>query len=81
MRGGDEPRHAFSEMARSTDTLFVAVTDGRWRYTVEQRSRTPCELFDLREDPHEVRNLVADPERARLVAEMQGDLIEPHLAG
>jgi choline-sulfatase len=81
MRGDDAPRYAFSEMARSKDTLFVGVTDGRWRYTVEQRSRTPCELFDLQEDPHEVANQVADPARSRMIAEMQGDLIEPHLAG
>jgi arylsulfatase A-like enzyme len=81
MQGGDAPRYAFSEMSRSKDTFFVAVTDGRWRYTVEQRSKTPCELFDLENDPQEVANLVADPAHAELVAEMQGDLIEPHLAG
>ena len=51
MRGEETPRYAFSEMARSKDTFFVAVTDGRWRYTVEQRSKTPCELFDLAERP------------------------------
>jgi choline-sulfatase len=81
MRGEQTPRYAFSEMARSKDTYFVAVTDGRYRYTVEQRSKTPCELFDLEDDPHEVVNLVGDPAHARRVAEMQRDLIEPHLAG
>jgi arylsulfatase A-like enzyme len=81
MRGEQGPRYAFSEMARSKDTLYVAVTDGRWRYTVEARSKTPCELFDLASDPDEVTNLVADPGQARRVAQMQGDLIEPHLAG
>jgi choline-sulfatase len=81
MRGEDEPRYAFSEMARSRDTYFVAVTDGRFRYTVEQRSRTACELFDLEQDPQEVENLVGDPAHARRRAEMQGDLVEPHLAG
>src|SRR6185503_10493762 len=81
MRGEETPRYAFSEMARSKDTLFVAVSDGRYRCTVEARSKTPCELFDLQEDPQELVNLVADPAQTKRVAEMQGDLIEPHLAG
>ncbi len=81
MGGEESPRYAFSEMARSQDTFFVAVTDGRWRYTVEQRSKTPCELFDLENDPQEVVNLAEDPAHAKRMAEMQDDLIEPHLAG
>ena len=44
---------------------FVGVTDGRYRYTVEQRSKTPCELFDLEEDPQEIANLAEDPARAK----------------
>jgi arylsulfatase A-like enzyme len=81
MRGEETPRYAFSEMARSRDTYFVAVTDGRYRCTVEHKSKTPCELFDLDADPQEVTNLVDDKSQARRIAEMQGDLIEPHLTG
>ena len=44
---------------------FRAVSDGHYRLTMETISGTACELFDLEEDPHELHNLVADPNLAR----------------
>jgi arylsulfatase len=51
--------------------LFVAVYDGRHRFTLEARNRTPCELFDHDDDPDESSNLVADPDRAVQVADFE----------
>ncbi len=73
---------AFSEISDKKDTVFfVAVTDEEYRYTVEAKSNTPCELFNLREDPQKNNNLVADPGHAKTVARMQNDAIKPHLGG
>jgi len=44
--------------------LFVAVYDGRCRFTLEVRSGTPCELFDHDSDPDESSDLATDPDRA-----------------
>ncbi len=57
------------------------MTDGRYRYTVEWKSKTPCEFFDLQEDPQELTNLINDPVGKKKAAQMQVDLIEPHMAG
>ena len=81
MQGKQTPRYAFSEIKGRGDTLMVAVTDGRYRYTVEWNSKTPCEFFDLQEDPQELNNLINDPAGKKQAAQMQTDLIEPHMAG
>ncbi len=48
--------------------LFVAIYDGRYRFTLEARSGTPCELFDHDRDPDESSNLVADSDETDNVA-------------
>ena len=71
---------AFSEISNlKGDPYFVAVSDGHYRYTVDQKTRTPCELFDLKNDPDEVDNLVNDKGYEKLGLQMQGDFIEPHM--
>jgi arylsulfatase A-like enzyme len=78
----NQKAHAFSEISNKNDSVFfVAVNDGRYRYTVETKSNTPCELFDLHEDPNEDVNLVGDPGNSSRVAKMQRELITPHLSG
>jgi len=57
---------------------FFSVHTGRFRYTMERNTGTPCELFDLVEDPLEMRNLVNDPGYARVVKEM-AELLLPSL--
>lgn len=46
------------ELVRSRIYSYSAVRDDRYRFTMEVNSGTPCELFDLKADPGELRNLV-----------------------
>ncbi len=58
---------------------MMTVTD-RYRYTLESESWTPCEFFDLQEDPDELNNLVNDSSVQGLMKDMDKDLIKPYLA-
>lgn len=67
----------FSEIrkqSRKEAPTFRAVRNERYRLTVETNSGTPCELFDLTEDPLELANRVADPALASAQAELTGML-------
>ena len=59
--GGRE--YLFSEIMQQTRSkdgpTFRAIRNGRYRMTIETKTRTPCEFFDLQEDPNELNNLVA----------------------
>lgn len=46
------------EFVRSRINRYSAVRDARYRFTMDVRSGTPCELFDLVADPGEMTNLV-----------------------
>ncbi len=51
------------------------VTDGRWKLIVYRVAGVERrELFDLREDPDEIRDLAADPRQAERVAELTARL-------
>ncbi|TNF78809.1 MAG: DUF4976 domain-containing protein [Gammaproteobacteria bacterium] len=66
----------FSEIQKQSrkpePPTFRAVRNQRYRLTMETNSRTPCELFDLQEDPHELDNRLGDP----ALASVQAELIE-----
>ncbi|NKB99484.1 MAG: sulfatase-like hydrolase/transferase [Pseudomonadales bacterium] len=49
---------------------FRAVRNSRYRLTVETNTNTPCELFDLHEDPYELNNRASDPEFKALRSEL-----------
>jgi arylsulfatase A-like enzyme len=54
-----DERPVFSEISLFPGMpAFCAVSDGRWRLTMETGSGTCCELFDLVNDPEENQNLV-----------------------
>jgi len=55
------------EILRSRIYNYSAVRDDRYRFTLDVRSGTPCELFDLETDPGESANLVDDPGYASVV--------------
>ena len=59
--GGRE--YLFSEIMQQTRSkdgpTFRAIRNGRYRMTIETKTRTPCEFFDLQDDPNELNNLIA----------------------
>lgn len=53
---------------------FRAVRNQRYRLTLETNTETPCELFDLLEDPDELHNRVSDPSLSPVLAELTEQL-------
>jgi arylsulfatase A-like enzyme len=66
-------RPAFS-FALLQGMLGRAVRTDRWRYAEWDEGRAGAFLFDRRNDPHELKNLVADPAQAATVAAMKQKL-------
>ena len=62
----------FSEIQKqsrdSQAPTFRAVRNQRYRLTLETIAETPCELFDLVEDPDELHNRVSDPSLSPVLA-------------
>jgi len=52
-------RPEMGTVEHKTDMLF-AVTDGHWKYIFHMIRKEESELYDLTEDPHELRNLYAE---------------------
>ena len=69
-RGGD---------AKWKDTCFSHLRSGmirtpEWKLIANRDDGSDLELYDMRKDPHEERNLAAEPARRALVAELNGSL-------
>ncbi|MBW2063181.1 MAG: DUF4976 domain-containing protein [Deltaproteobacteria bacterium] len=84
LKGKGKPREAaFSELAghRNKGNFFVMVATQRYRYLYDRQNEIPCELYDLKEDPDELNNLVKDPGYKDLRQDLHRDFLEPFLAG
>jgi len=80
--GAASPREvAFSAIGDmgGSDSYFVMAATKRYRLTLEQNSGTPCELFDLHDDPDELKNLVNDPAYESVRNDIIRTYVEPHL--
>ena len=68
----------FSEIQQQSRSdqapIFRAIRNHRYRLTQETNSQTPCELFDLQEDPDELHNRVSDPLLASVLSELSEHL-------
>ena len=63
-------RPAYSVVAYR-DVLGRSVRTDRWRYSQWVEGERGEVLFDERNDPHELKNLAADPKHAGTVAELK----------
>ncbi|MCJ7438191.1 MAG: sulfatase-like hydrolase/transferase [Acidimicrobiia bacterium] len=59
---------------------FAAFSTERYKLVVDEDALSPCQLFDLREDPDEDENRVADPECADAVEELMATTVRPFFA-
>ena len=66
--------HVFSRI-RS----FQGLRGDRFRLTIDLDSETPCELFDLTDDPGESHNLVNDAAYGGLIRELRETVLAEHL--
>ena len=54
--------------------MGYTVRTEQWRYTEWDDGKRGIELYDEKADPAELRNLAGEPDRAKIVAQMQGIL-------
>jgi choline-sulfatase len=59
---------------------FAAFVTDRYKLVVDEDALSPCQLFDLHEDPNEDENRVADPECAGAVEELMAATVHPFFA-
>jgi N-acetylglucosamine-6-sulfatase len=53
---------------------YQAVRSEQWKYIHYVDLSGMDELYDLREDPHEMKNLISDPRAAQTLRQMQDEL-------
>ena len=87
--GPDQPAPREGHLTASTAGREVVVSEnfgfGMWRtdrykLVVYEPERVPVQLFDLADDPGEDRNLVRDPARRAVVADLMDAYVRPFLA-
>lgn len=71
----NHPQGAWGHPAYTVQTrnwaIGRSVRDERWRYTEWDEGRRGAALFDHDNDPHETRNVIADPRHAPAVSRLQ----------
>ena len=74
---------AFSELAgpMNEENFFIMAATDRYRYVYDSKNDFPCELFDLKEDPDELCNLVHDPAYAGIRKDLHRDYTVPFMEG
>jgi arylsulfatase A-like enzyme len=72
---GDEP--ASRDVSVSENWGFASFETERYKLVVDEDAGTPCQLFDLVEDPHEDSNRLVDPEAKPVVDHMMETYVRP----
>lgn len=70
-------RSAFTQVQRNGFPGRSIRTE-RWRYIEWDEGRKGAQLYDMEQDPGELNNLVADPQRAEAVAHLKSLLSQNH---
>lgn len=68
------------DVAISENWGFASFQTDRFKLVVDEDMGTPCQLFDLHDDPNEDENRVADPECKGTVEELMETYVRPFLA-
>ena len=76
---GDEAPPA-REVSVSENWGFALFETERYKLVVDEDAMSPCQLFDLAEDPHEDENLLVDPSYKPVVDELMDTHVRPFLA-
>jgi arylsulfatase A-like enzyme len=64
-------------MTVSENWGFAVFESARYKLVIDEDACSPCQLFDLDEDPHEDMNLVPDPQSAGVVEEIMDTHVHP----
>jgi len=64
----DHPAYSMMQMQ---DILGHSVRKDNWHYVEYDEGRKGEMLFDIQKDPHELKNLAADPKHGKVVAELR----------
>ncbi len=59
---------------------FAAFETDRHKIVVDEDALSPCQLFDIEEDPNEDDNLLADPASKPIVEELMEAIVRPFFA-
>jgi choline-sulfatase len=73
--GGDDPQER--SVSISENWGFASFETDRHKIIVDEDAGTPCQLFDLHDDPYEDRNLVEDPQSASTVEHLMETYVRP----
>jgi arylsulfatase len=65
------------EVSISENWGFAAFTTDRHKIVVDEDAGTPCQLFDLKDDPEEDRDLLADPGSKTTVDHLMESYVRP----
>jgi arylsulfatase A-like enzyme len=68
-RAQGEPREVLLEVFERKADQFVGLRTARYAYAEREGDRD--ELYDLRADPHQLRNVVSDPDYAEVLARLR----------
>ena len=73
--GGDEP--AARSVSISENWGFASFETEQHKLIVDEDACSPCQLFDLRDDPDEDHDRLADPEYGHVLEELMHTYVRP----